>query len=133
MQFRPIEETLIIPSEYSEFATIFPSIYRKISERLNDRAVLERMVAHIDTTKKTVYSHLDDNLQAFIYMVFGDSATQPAAVGVCTIFPDGSGVLFPLASHTPSSITLSVQLNGRDLQLSLSNGTGIFEIKLLFL
>lgn len=133
MRFQPIEETLIIPNEYSEFATIFPSIYRKISERLNDHAVLERMAAYIDTNVKTIYSHVSENLQSFIYMIFGDSASQPAVVGIGTIFADGSGILLPLATHTPTTNTLSVQLNGRDLQLSLSNGSGLFEIKLLFL
>lgn len=133
MRFQPIEETLIIPTEYSEFATIFPSIYRKISERLNDHAVLERMTAYVDTNPKTIYSHVNENLQTFIYMVFGDSATQPGAVGVCTIFADGTGIVLPLATHTPGNDTLSVQLNRRDLQLSLSSGAGLFEIKPLFL
>lgn len=133
MKFQPIEETLIVPPEYSEFSKIFPSIYRKISERLNDKSFLEQIVAYIGTNNKTIYSHLTNDVQSLLYIIFGNADKQPATVGICIVFADKTGLLLPLANHSPSGDTLSVQLNSGDLQVSLSAGEGLFEIKLLFL
>lgn len=129
---KPIEETLIIPGEFSQFATVFPSIYRKISERLNGNPSLERHSLFLDQTPKLVYSLQNlDQARACFYLVFGNDASQPATVGLAFFYPSGSGIVTPLVSHGAARFVMTIT-NG-DLQLSLSSGFGEFQFRLLLL
>lgn len=124
---------MIVPSEYSEFATIFPTIYRKISERLNSQVSIERLAAFLNTERRIVYSYKPEFISPAFYLVYGVDTTMPAISGVIMFSKSGSGLILPFSSHSPSGVSLSIQATNGDLQLSLSSGEGTFEISLLFI
>lgn len=129
---KPIEETLIVPGEFSQFATIFPSIYRKISERLNGNPNVARQSLFLDQTPKLVYSVQNlDQSRACFYLIFGNDASQPASVGIAFFYPGGSGVILPLSSF--GSVRFGITITNGDMQISLSSGFGEFQFRMLLL
>lgn len=130
---KPIEETMIVPSEYSEFATVFPAIYRKISERLNNQSSVEKIAAFLSTEKKVVFSYKPDFVTPAMYLIYGQTALLPAACGICMFSKGDRGLILPFTNHSPAGVSISMQLVDGDLELGLSSGEGAFEISLLFI
>lgn len=130
---RPIEETMIVPQDYSEFATVFPGIYRKISERLNSQVLVERIAAYLTTERRIIFSHKPEFVTPAIYLIYGGGTAQPAATGVCMFSRSDTGLILPFANHSPSGVSISIQVINGDLQLALSSGEGAYEVSLIFI
>lgn len=130
---QPIEETLIVPEDFSEFIATFPGIYRKISQRLNSGADIERISVQLDTTAKLVYAQTTNETRAFLYFVNGEGPGAPLTFGMGTFFANKTGVLMPIANYTPSNIRLDARIISGEIFASVSSGSGVFDFKLLFL
>lgn len=130
---KPIEETMIVPSEYEEFASVFPAIYRKISERLNNQVNIERVASFLTTERRVVFSYKPDFITPAIYLIYGADSTMPATCGVCMFSKVGSGVILPFSNFSPGGVSISIQVIDGDLHLGLSSGQGTYEISLLFI
>lgn len=130
---QPIEETLIIPDDFSEFITTFPGIYRKISQRLNSGADIERISVQLDASQKFVYAQTTSETRAFLYFVNGEGPGAPLTFGMGTFFANKTGVLMPIANYTPGNVRLDVRIVAGEILASVSSGGGVFDFKLLFL
>lgn len=130
---QPIEETLIVPDDFSEFITTFPGIYRKISQRLNSGADIERISVQLDATAKLVYAQTTNETRAFLYFVNGEGSGAPLTFGMGTFFANKTGVLMPISNYTPGNIRLDVRIVAGEILASVSSGSGVFDFKLLFL
>lgn len=130
---QPIEETLIVPEDFSEFITTFPGIYRKISQRLNSGADIERISVQLDTYQKFVYAQTTDETRAFLYFINGEGPAAPLSFGMGTFFANKTGILMPISNYTPGNIQLNVRIIAGEILASVSSGSGVFDFKLLFL
>lgn len=130
---QPIEETLILQDDFSEFITTFPGIYRKISQRLNSGARLENSSTLLDATLKPIYNHTFGETSSFLYFIVGESASAPMTFGIGAFFANKTGIVLPVSNYTPGGSRLDVRVVGDEIQASVTPGTGSFLIKLLFL
>lgn len=130
---QPIEETLIVPDDFAEFMTTFPGIYRKISQRLNSSADIERVSVHLDTATKFIYTQTVNETRPFLYFVHGEGPGNPVSFGLGVFFANRTGVLLPISNYTPGNIQVNVRIVSGEIVASLSSGSGLFDFKLLFL
>lgn len=128
----PLEESLTISNEFSEFMTTFPGIYRKISQRLNHSLEVQEIPVSLGTAPTTVHSFDANTKQPFLYFICGSEPSQPIALGCGVSFGIQGGLILPI-SQSPGNTKIQVSIQSRELVVSLSSGVGLYTFYLLFL
>lgn len=131
----PLEESLTISNEFSEFMTTFPGIYRKISQRLNRGVDVEKSTVHLWNAYTTIYSFATNATQSFLYFVRGEDLAKPMAAGFGVCFQDNKGFILPVAQHTPTNLKIDIRIENGELRSAVTsggNGFGVYEFNLIF-
>lgn len=129
---QPIEETLTIFDDFSEFMTSFPAIYRKISQRLNRVAHVQQIPVSLGSAQTTVYSFDANTIQPFLYFVCGENPSEPMSAGCGASFGSQGGELLR-SFQSPGNTKIQISIQAGELVASLSSGTGLYTFYLLFL
>lgn len=131
----PLEETVTLSNDFTEFMTTFPGIYRKISQRLNRNVDIEKSTVHLWNAYTTVYSFATNDTQSFLYFVRGEDPSKPMASGFGVCFSDNKGFILPIANHTPSNLKIDIRIENGELRASVTSGGtgfGVYEFNLIF-
>lgn len=127
----PIEETVIAPDQYEDFAPLFPTIYHTLAETLNRKAETEGKEITLTTEPTTLTSFHGLSERTALVFIIGSSENLPTSVYLYASFGLVGNINRTIYSHVPGQQTIFMAPRQNLLVASLNSGKGRFRIRIL--
>lgn len=126
----PIEETIIIPENFSEFRVTFSSEYRKLARLLNESPNSYKDNVLLTSTPNQIYNFgFDWSPKIVKYAFFGEESGDPYEIGIGLYYPGAGGNIISLGKSANAQFILSIK--DEYLVASIASGEKKFNFRLM--
>lgn len=106
----PLEETIIIPENFSDFRVNFSSEYRKLARLLNESPNSYKETVVLTSTPNQIYNFGIEWTPSIVkYAFFGEERGDPHQIGVGLYYPGRDGEIMTFAKSPNAQFILSIQ------------------------
>lgn len=129
----PIEDTVIVPSKYEDFAGLFPTVYNKVATYLNRKVEADGDEIILTKIPKPIASFEGFAERTVLVFIIGTAPSLPSLVAVYVSFGLLGDRVVNITSHVPGNQVIYLSSSKNALQASINSGTGTFRTRLVYL
>lgn len=129
----PIEDTIIVPSKYEDFAGLFPTVYHNVATYLNRKVEADGDEITLTNIPKPIASFEGLAERTVLVFILGMGPSLPSLVSVYVSFGLLGDRVVNITTHVPGRQTIYLSSSKNTLQAALNSGTGTFRTRLVYL